>query len=161
MKATLIALALVAAPFVAQASDPVPSNPQADEGALIRKFDKDGDGRLSRQESNDAAQERANRRFDQLDRNKDGYITQDELDAARGAMRGKMREMRERMNERWQAADKDGDGALSRSEAEAGMPMLWRRFDQLDKNKDGKITRDEMMQGRRMNAPRPSATPPQ
>ncbi len=65
------------------------------------------------------------------------------------------------MDERWQAADKDGDGALSRSEAEAGMPMLWRRFDQLDKNKDGKITRDEMMQGRRMNAPRPSATPPQ
>ena len=51
----------------------------------------------------------------------------------------------------WKAADKDSDGAISRSEAEAGMPMMFRRFDQLDANKDGKITRDEMPQGKRMD----------
>lgn len=158
MKPALIALALVVAPLAVQASDPPSASPQADEGALIRKFDKDGDGRLSRQESADAAVERANRRFDQLDRNRDGYITQDELDSARKAMRSRMRE---RAGERWQAADKDGDGAISRSEAEAGMPGLLRRFDQLDKDKDGRITRDELMQGRRMGAPSPSGSPSQ
>ena len=116
--------------------------------SLIRHFDRDGDGRVSRKESVDAAVERANRRFDELDTNKDGYLTQDEVNAARQSMRERVKD---RVVEHWKAADKDGDGAISRSEAEASMPMLARRFDQLDKNKDGKITRDEMPQGKRMD----------
>jgi Ca2+-binding EF-hand superfamily protein len=151
MKPTVYALALLAAPLIAMADDPKAGGDplRMNDASLIKRFDKDGDGRVSRQEATDAAVERAAKRFDQLDRNKDGYITQDEVDTARKTMR---EQVRERAVEHWKAADKDGDGAISRSEAEAGMPMLFRRFDQLDANKDGKITRDEMPQGKRMDA---------
>jgi hypothetical protein len=43
------------------------------------------------------------------------------------------------------AADKDGDGALSRQEAEnAGLRRIVENFDRLDANKDGKVTRAEI-----------------
>ncbi|HJV50247.1 MAG TPA: hypothetical protein VJ652_02235 [Noviherbaspirillum sp.] len=45
----------------------------------------------------------------------------------------------------FQAADKDGDGALTRAEAEAGgMGRIVESFDRLDADKDGKVTRDEI-----------------
>ena len=51
--------------------------------------------------------------------------------------------------ERFKAADKDGDGAISKAEAEAaGMKRVSANFDKLDTNKDGKLTRDEMKAGR-------------
>jgi hypothetical protein len=46
--------------------------------------------------------------------------------------------------ERWKAADKDGNGTLSRAEAEASMPHLAQKFDQVDTNHDGQVSRDEM-----------------
>ncbi len=39
--------------------------------------------------------------------------------------------------------DANGDGAIDRQEA-AAHPRLAQRFDELDKNKDGKLSRDEM-----------------
>jgi len=42
---------------------------------IINRFDKDGDGKLSREE----LPERMQRRFDRLDANADGYIDKDEL----------------------------------------------------------------------------------
>jgi hypothetical protein len=46
---------------------------------------------------------------------------------------------------RLMAADKDGDGAISKAEADgAGMKRLSANFDKIDANKDGKITREEM-----------------
>ncbi len=49
-----------------------------------------------------------------------------------------------RIDQRFMAADKDGDGALNRDEARLGMPALGRVFDQVDANKDGKVTRAEL-----------------
>ena len=49
-----------------------------------------------------------------------------------------------RVDQRFKAADKDGDGALTRDEAQRGMPALHRVFDQVDANKDGKVTRAEL-----------------
>ena len=50
--------------------------------------------------------------------------------------------------ERFKAADKDGDGALSKAEADAaGLKGVSKNFDRIDTNKDGKVTRDEMRQG--------------
>ena len=43
--------------------------------------------------------------------------------------------------------DTNGDGAIDRSEA-ARSPRLADRFDELDKNKDGKLSREEMAQMR-------------
>ncbi|MEI7744093.1 MAG: EF-hand domain-containing protein, partial [Chloroflexota bacterium] len=44
----------------------------------------------------------------------------------------------------WKAADKDGNGSLSREEAAASMPHVAENFDKLDTNKDGQISVDEM-----------------
>lgn len=50
----------------------------------------------------------------------------------------------QKMQQRLKAADKDGDGKISKSEAEASLPRLAKHFDQIDTNKDGFLTRDEM-----------------
>ena len=47
-----------------------------------------------------------------------------------------------KMHERMKAADKDGDGRISRAEA-AAMPRLAKHFDEIDTNKDGFITKEE------------------
>jgi len=50
-----------------------------------------------------------------------------------------------RFEERFRAADKDGDGALSMPEAQAaGLNRIIDHFDQIDLNKDGKITIEEL-----------------
>ncbi len=46
-------------------------------------------------------------------------------------------------------ADADGNGMISRAEAEKAMPRLARHFDLIDANKDGQITRDEIVTARK------------
>jgi hypothetical protein len=59
-------------------------------------------------------------------------------------------ERRHQRGERLKAADKDGDGAISKAEADAaGMKGLSKHFDKIDANKDGKITREEMRAARK------------
>ena len=115
---------------------------------MFSQFDTNKDGRISRAES----QEGTTRLFNEIDTNKDGFISKEEMQAHHKAMREKHMGM---MRDHWKAADKDGDGALSRAEVEAGnMPMLARDFDKLDKNKDGKLTPDEIQAGMPMHEPR-------
>ena len=94
--------------------------------------------------------------FNEIDTNKDGFISKEEMLAHQKTMHHEFREgMRERMREHWKNADKDGDGALSRAEVEsAHMKRLSRDFDKLDTNKDGKLTEDEMKMPMRDRAPR-------
>lgn len=50
-----------------------------------------------------------------------------------------------KFDEQFKAADKDGDGALTQTEAEsAGMGRVVDNFDRLDVDKDGKVTRNEI-----------------
>ena len=53
-------------------------------------------------------------------------------------------EMAAKFAERFKAADKDGDGTLTRAEAEAGMPRLAKHFDQIDSTKTGRITQEQV-----------------
>lgn len=53
-------------------------------------------------------------------------------------------EMQERGRERFKKADANGDGRLSREEAQKGMPLVARDFDRIDANKDGQVTPDEI-----------------
>ncbi|MCY7389651.1 MAG: EF-hand domain-containing protein [Burkholderiales bacterium] len=48
----------------------------------------------------------------------------------------------QKMHERLKAADKDGDGKISRAEA-AALPRIAKHFDEIDTNKDGFITKEE------------------
>lgn len=45
---------------------------------------------------------------------------------------------------RWNALDTDGDGRLSRAEAEAGAPGMARNFERFDADADGQLTREEI-----------------
>ncbi|HEY2558833.1 MAG TPA: EF-hand domain-containing protein [Caldimonas sp.] len=45
-----------------------------------------------------------------------------------------------KMQERFAAADTNHDGRLSREEAQAGMPFVFKHFDEIDKQKTGSIT---------------------
>jgi len=112
---------------------------------MFGKFDKNNDGRISRDEVRDGA----DKMFTEIDTNKDGFVSKDEMRAHHASM----------MREPWKAADTDGDGALSRAEVEAGkMMMMARDFDKLDKNKDGKLTPDEIKAGMQARMPRKSQT---
>ncbi len=105
---------------------------------MFGMFDENKDGKLSR----DELRKGVDKMFAETDTNKDGTISQDEMRARHKAMHDKMRGQ---MQEQWKAADKDGDGALSRAEVDAAkMPRLSRDFDRLDGNKDGKLTPEEM-----------------
>ena len=43
------------------------------------------------------------------------------------------------MQKRFAAADKNGDGRLTKEEAEAGMPYVYKHFDEIDKTKTGSV----------------------
>jgi hypothetical protein len=45
---------------------------------------------------------------------------------------------------RFKKADANGDGRLSRQEAQKGMPLVARDFDRIDANKDGMLTLEEL-----------------
>ena len=94
----------------------------------LKAMDKDGDGRISREEF--LGQKDA---FARLDQNKDGFIAADEMPNA-PPIPVAVQPMRRVM-----AMDKNGDGKVSRAEF-LGRPA---GFDRLDKNKDGFIDKAE------------------
>ena len=61
-------------------------------------------------------------------------------------------EARARFERRFKKADSDGSGALSREEAQKGMPKLARRFGEIDANGNGQITLDEIRSARKAEA---------
>lgn len=106
-------------------------------------MDADKDGFVTREEAKDYPMLSA--QFDAADANKDGKLDTAEMDAHRNVMRAAGRA---KAQERWQAADTDGDGAISREEAKASMPGVAERFKKFDVDGNGKIERNEMHQFR-------------
>jgi hypothetical protein len=67
--------------------------------------------------------------------------------------RRELREIRrERQQERFERADKDGDRALSKDEAAKVAPRLRDNFDNIDSNRDGRATPDEIRSFKRERA---------
>jgi Ca2+-binding EF-hand superfamily protein len=78
--------------------------------------------------------------------------------AAQDADRGK--QIAAEMQKRFAAADKNGDGRLTKEEAQAGMPFVYKHFDEIDKNKSGSITLADIAAfAREQRAARKGATP--
>jgi len=61
-------------------------------------------------------------------------------------------EAQARARERFKKADANGDGRLSREEAQKSMPQLARDFDRIDANKDGLVTLEELEAARKARA---------
>jgi len=139
MKTTLYALAILAA-GTAFAGD----SARGDGPHNAMRADTDGDGRVSRAEASAAADSRTSEWFDKLDLNKDGYVTQDEVQQTRDARRG---EMKQKFDERFTEADANKDGQLSLDEVQQKMPRLAERFGTLDKDKNGMLSKEELQRG--------------
>ena len=135
--ATLLALSTASTAY-AQAPAEAPKGDRAQKmQERLKAADTNGDGKISREEANASLPHLA-KMFDAIDANKDGFITTDEL--------RKFHEKSGRahkMHDHLKAADKDGDGKISREEANA-LPRLAKHFDEIDANKDGFITKEEM-----------------
>jgi len=137
-------LALLSVALVSLAQAGEPQQPAKSRHPVA---DANGDGIITREEAKGHRRLEAN--FDELDANKDGKLDPTELNSHRDAMRA---ERQAEATQRWQAADKDGDGALSREEA-AAMHGVAMHFDEVDANKDGKVERAEMHEFRQRQRP--------
>ena len=114
------------------------------QGKMFNRLDTNGDGAISKAEFNAFNA----RHFKALDTNKDGKITPDELPDEQNQM-GQNPEMGHgdgtaHLDQRFNAADANQDGGLDREEAK-NMPMLSMYYDEVDTNKDGKVTRQEYL----------------
>ncbi len=105
--------------------------------AYFQEMDVSGDGTISKKEFD--TYHKAH--FKEIDANKDGKITQAEMDAVHSK---KVEKCDVQLDKRFDKSDIDNDGALSKDEAEIGMPAIFRHFDEFDVNKDGKISSQEM-----------------
>jgi Ca2+-binding EF-hand superfamily protein len=129
-----VALALTSAAAFAQVQQTTP-----DRAKQRMQLDVNQDGVIDRTEAAKAPKLAA--RFDQLDTNKDGKLSADELSHMRGKHDG--RGMAGGHN-RMMALDTDKDGRISRAEAMAAKGKFADRFDKMDVNKDGYIDRADM-----------------
>jgi len=69
-------------------------------------------------------------------------------DGRKDSRPGPSQEQRQAAKEKLKSADKNGDKMISREEAKA-MPGLEKRFDKLDGNKDGQVSKQEMTTARK------------
>ena len=148
---------------VASEAPPPPPPGRPAPGEHFAALDQDGDGKLSRAEAKAAP--RLSDSFDKIDANGDGFLIKDELRAAREQARD---EMRERAEQQFKAADRNADGQIDPAEAEAGMPRVAQKFQQLDRDGNGLLSRQELREGaitqrqeRRPPGRPPVANPPQ
>ena len=128
---------------------PPPGGGDDDRVARMLSFDKDGDGKLSAAE----LPERMQGLMARADKNGDGFLTKEELTAAapprgEGGPRGEGRPRGEggprggrmRMDPVLAAVDTNQDGTLSAAEIQGAAAQIAK----LDKDGDGKLTREEI-----------------
>lgn len=133
LKTALSALAFSLALAAAAEAAPPPDGPGGRPDGMFDRLDADGDGYLTESEVN----ARHKKLFEEADANRDGKVSREE-------MRAHMTQKREEMRER-RFPDANGDGVVTRKEFE---DAAGERFDELDADKNGKLTEDEIRRGR-------------
>ena len=117
-----------------------PKRPERSHGEhMLKHIDKDGDGQISAAEAADHPPIKD--QFATLDKNQDGKLSKEELAGFRHPTRAEMEKM---MAEKFRAADKNGDGALSQAEAEQAAPHMAKHFSEIDTDKNGLVTPEEL-----------------
>ncbi|AOB33640.1 hypothetical protein AKI39_11755 [Bordetella sp. H567] len=121
-----------------RAADTLATAGRRDPAQLLQDADTDHDGKITRAELSQAR----DRMFSRLDRNGDGYLTQDDFQrqllsrrAGAGSNGG------DRFASMKAVMDKDGDGRVGRDEFVNGPARL---FDRADTNHDGTVDATEL-----------------
>jgi hypothetical protein len=83
-------------------------------------------------------------RFNEVDRNRDGNLSPDELRTWSASRKAADRNGEGGFAGHFRRADVNSDGALTRAEADKALPRLGTKFDRIDANGDGKLTQDEL-----------------
>lgn len=142
-----------------------------DPEELFSRMDRNGDGKLAKDELRGPLAEN----FDRLDANGDGFVTKDEIRNAMATFRrkqgdgkgpGKSRGPGPRGDRADSGTDRspralfnqqdvDADGRVTKSEAQG---PLAEKFSQLDADKDGKLSLQEIETGMKSNADKPLPT---
>ncbi|HTJ98749.1 MAG TPA: EF-hand domain-containing protein [Bordetella sp.] len=109
-----------------------------DPAQLLQEADANGDGKITKAELTQAR----DRLFTRLDRNGDGYLTQDDFQRRLLSRRaGAGGDSGDRYAGMAAVLDKDGDGRISRTEFVNGPAKL---FDRADTNHDGTVDAKEL-----------------
>jgi Ca2+-binding EF-hand superfamily protein len=111
----------------------------------FQNLDKNNDGKVTAAELNQSLAAR----FVKMDTNKDGFLSKEDRKQVgkKGKKAGKKAGKRgAKMAKRMNRLDTNKDGKISAVEFQAVGPVM---FKKLDKNGDGVITKDEMKQGRK------------
>lgn len=117
------------------------SNASQQQGIMFKSVDTNGDGAISKAEFNAYYAKHNSKHFKEMDANKDGKITPQEM-LGSSSQQAENGSATAHLDKRFNAADANHDGGLDKKEA-GGMPMLTVYFDQVDANHDGKVTRQE------------------
>ena len=92
-------------------------HPQGKE--LFKRFDANGDGKISTAEHEKAIQEMAKKRrlrFAEMDADGDGFVSQSEAAAAVEKKKQRLEDFKEKRDQRLERMDNNGDGVISRDE---------------------------------------------
>ena len=119
------------------------SGPAGAQDSRFARADTDRNGVLSRAEVDRALPGMAPH-FNEIDRNRDGSLSPDELRSWSGSRKAEKRQGEGGFAEHFRRADANGDGVLSRAEVDKALPRLGSKFDRIDANRDGKLTPDEL-----------------
>ncbi len=112
-------------------------------GDILGSADSNHDGAVSKKEFNTYYTKHNAKHFKELDANRDGKLTANELQSSMpkppvAPNNGGTAHL----DNRFAAADANQDGGLDSAEA-VNMPMLSKYYDEVDSNHDGKVTRQE------------------
>ncbi|TXT24355.1 MAG: signal transduction protein with EFhand domain [Gallionellaceae bacterium] len=105
------------------------------EDTMFKRMDANSDGAVSKAEF----QGFNTKRFKEMDADKDGKVTREEMDVRVNQV---MKNGLKHLDDRFASADTNRDGGLDYNEAQA-MPVMQVYFEQVDTDKDGKVTREE------------------